>query len=91
MKILIIMLLLLSGCSSISDRQKIDYINNSNKILITPQEEDLKECPELPILEKDSFGDLYLYTIELSKMYYECSNKAKINQDFVRLFKNSLS
>lgn len=91
MKIIILILILLtSSCSNISDKQKIDYINKSNKILITPTQDDLEECKELPIFSGENFGDLYLYTIELSKIYYECSNKAKINQDFVILFKNSI-
>lgn len=84
--ILIVFLSFLTACSSNDIQKKTDQIvkDKFGNEVVFPSENDLKECDDFPEFKGKTLGDLYEFTVLNAKLYEECSNKAKVNQDFIK-------
>lgn len=66
------------GCSTNKQLEnKIDFITNDT-FKVSIDKELLIKCEELPEFKGKTMGDLYKFiSIDINKIYYECSNKNK--------------
>lgn len=89
--IILISLFLLSGCATTTTTQKkVDLIVEDklhNKVVF-PSGNDSLPCDDFPLFKGKTFGDLYDFvTIEVFQSYQVCTDKLKVNQDFINNLK----
>lgn len=87
MKILIFIFIFLAGCSANNIQEKTNMVidDKFGNSVSFPDDLDLSECPDFPIFKGKNAADLYKFVIsDVSKKYYECANKAKLSQEFIK-------
>lgn len=76
---------MLGGCANnIQEKTNVIVDDKFENKVIYPDDIDLKGCDEFPIFTGDKFSDLYVFVVDVSKKYYECSNKANVSQEFIK-------
>lgn len=86
----ILIIILLSGCTTLKDKDLDNKINTIvedtfKQEVVFPTEEDLQECSEFPLLTSQYFNDVSKWIVEVAAQeYYKCANKAKVNQDIIK-------
>lgn len=89
MKYIIILSILLSGCSTINTKEEQSLIvNNKTKTsTLYPSDYDLSDCGSFSKIEEGTFKEFYEKRVYDSKTLRECSNKHKNLSEFINKLK----
>ena len=81
-KIVLLIALILSGCSSIASKQDSIVEDKVGVIYIKP-EDFMKECEKLSKLENGSQKELVNFSLDTVNKYKDCSNKQRELKDWI--------